>query len=179
LGTATAAEYFKVTPDILTVAKGLTNGAAPMGAVVASRTVHDTVVGQSAPGIEFFHGYTYSGHPLSAAAGLATLDLYAQEDLFARSAGLADKWAAATHALAGTRHVIDVRNIGLMAGIELAPREGAPGARAMEVFHRCFDQGLLIRVTGDIIALSPPLIVEDVQIDEMMGRLADVLESVE
>ena len=179
LGAATAAEYFGVTPDILTVAKGLTNGAVPMGAVVASREVHDTVVERSPPGIEFFHGYTYSGHPLAAAAGIATLDVYAEEGLFQRAAGLSAHWEKAVHGLAASRHVVDIRNIGLVAGIELQPRPGAPGARATEAFRRCFDEGLLIRVTGDIIALSPPLIVEAAQIDEMMDHISRVLGTIE
>ena len=175
LGTATGAEYFGVTPDIMTLAKGLTNGAVPMGAVVASRAVHDTIIDNSPAGIEFLHGYTYSGHPVAAAAGLAALDLYAREDLFRRSAELSSYWEDAVHGLAGAPNVIDIRNIGLIAGIELAPREGAPGARAMEVFHRCFDEGLLIRVTGDIIALSPPLIVSEAEIDEIVARIAKTL----
>lgn len=178
LGTATAAEYFKVTPDILTIAKGLTNGAVPMGAVAASREVHDTIVERAPPGIEFFHGYTYSGHPLAAAAGIAALDVYAEEGLFPRAARLAAKWEQAMHSLAGARHVIDIRNIGLVAGIELKSRDGAPGARATEVFRKCFDDGLLIRVTGDIIALSPPLIVEESQIDEMVERIEICLKDV-
>ena len=172
LGTATAAEYFGVTPDMITLAKGLTNGAVPMGAVAVSREVHDTIVDAAAPGIELFHGYTYSGHPLAAAAGIATLDLYAHEQLFERAAALASYWEDAMHALQGSRHVIDVRNLGLVAGIELSSRDGAPGARAFSIFHRCLDEGLLIRVTGDIIALSPPLIVTEAQIDEIAGRLA-------
>ena len=176
LGGATAAEVFGVVPDILTMAMGLTNGAAPMGAVAVSRTLHDQIVDSAAPGIELFHGYTYSGHPLCAAAGLATLDLYEREQLFQRAAALAPYWEDAAHSLRERTKVIDVRNIGLVAGIELQPRPGAPGARAMEIFHRCFDEGLLIRVTGDIIALSPPLIVETAQIDEIFGRLAQVID---
>ncbi|MBU3076311.1 aspartate aminotransferase family protein [Sphingomonas sp. XMGL2] len=179
LGSATAADYFGVTPDILTVAKGLTNGAVPMGAVAASREVHDTVVDGAGPGIEFFHGYTYSGHPLAAAAGIATLDLYAEEALFDRAGGLARRWEEAVHGLRGARHVVDIRNIGIVAGIELTSREGAVGARAMEAFHRCFDEGLLIRVTADIIALSPPLIVENGQIDEIVSRIATVLGQID
>lgn len=175
LGTATAAEYFGVTPDLLTMAKGLTNGAVPMGAVAASREVHDTIVNASPAGIEFFHGYTYSGHPLAAAAAIATLGLYADEGTFAHAASLAPVWEAAAHGLRDCPNVIDIRNLGLVAGIELAPRDGAPGARAMEAFHRAFDAGLLIRVTGDIIALSPPLIVSESQIHEIFGKLADVL----
>jgi beta-alanine--pyruvate transaminase len=172
LGASTAADYFGVTPDIITMAKGLTNGAVPMGAVAVSRELHDTIIDAAAPGIEFFHGYTYSGHPLAAAAGLATLDLYANEGLFERAAALSSYWEEAIHSLRDTRHVIDIRNLGLVAGIELSSREGAPGARAFSIFHRCFDEGLLIRVTGDIIALSPPLIVSEAQIDEIVGRLA-------
>ena len=130
------------------------------------------------PGVEFFHGYTYSGHPLACAAALATLDLYESEGLFARAASLERYWEDATHAMCEARHVVDVRNIGLVAGIELAPRANAVGARAFETFTRCFEQGLLIRVTGDTIALSPPLIVETGQIDEMMSVLSAVLNGV-
>ena len=179
LGGATAAEVLGVTPDIITMAKGLTNAAVPMGAVAVSRTIHDTVVDGGPDGIELFHGYTYSGHPLAAAAGLATLDLYRDEALFERAAGMAGYWESAVHSLKGKRHVIDVRNIGIVAGIELEPRAGQVGKRAMELFHRCFDTGLLIRVTGDIIALSPPLIVERAQIDEMVGRIGDLLETID
>lgn len=172
LGTATAAEYFGITPDILTMAKGLTNGTVPMGAVAASREVHDTIVDRAPPGIEFFHGYTYSGHPLASAAGLATLQLYEEEQLFARAASLAPNWEEAMHRMRDHPHVIDVRNIGLVAGIELTPRDGVPGARGMELFHRCFDTGLLIRATGDIIALSPPLIVSEAQIDQIVEKIS-------
>jgi beta-alanine--pyruvate transaminase len=179
LGSSTAAQYFGVTPDILTMAKGLTNGAVPMGAVAASRDVYDTIVDGAAPGIEFFHGYTYSGHPLAAAAAIATLDVYRDDRLFERSAELASYWEDAVHSLCDVPHVIDVRNIGLVAGIELEPRAGAPGARAMSIFRRCFDDGLLIRVTGDIIALSPPLIIEREQIDEIISRLAAVIGEAE
>jgi len=179
LGAPTAADYFGVVPDILTMAKGLTNATVPMGAVAASRAVHDRIVESAPSGIEFFHGYTYSGHPLAAAAGLATLSLYAEEGLFARAAGLTAHWEAAVHSLKGERHVVDIRNLGLIAGIELAPRPDAPGKRAFEVFHRCFDEGLLIRVTGDIIALSPPLIIDEAQIDEIVGRIGAILKTVD
>ena len=179
LGTATAAELFGVTPDIITMAKGLTNAAVPMGAVAVARSVHDAIVEGAPDGIEFFHGYTYSGHPLAAAAGLATLDLYKAEGLFERAASLSEYWADAVHSLKGKRHVIDLRNIGLVAGIELEPRPGAPGKRATELFHAAFDSGLLVRATGDIIALSPPLIVDKSQIDEMFGKLADLLATID
>jgi beta-alanine--pyruvate transaminase len=179
LGTATAAELFGVMPDIITMAKGLTNAAVPMGAVAVARGVHDAIVEGAPDGIEFFHGYTYSGHPLAAAAGLATLDLYKAEGLFERAASLSDYWADAVHSLRAKRHVIDLRNIGLVAGVELEPRPGAPGKRATELFHAAFDTGLLVRATGDIIALSPPLIVDKSQIDEMFGKLADLLATID
>ncbi|MFM5886083.1 MAG: aspartate aminotransferase family protein [Novosphingobium sp.] len=179
LGGATAAQVLGVTPDIITMAKGLTNAAVPMGAVAVSRSIHDAVVEGGPDGIELFHGYTYSGHPLAAAAGIASLDLYRDENLFGRAADLSGYWEEAVHSLKGKRHVIDVRNLGIVAGIELEPRPGAPGKRAMELFHTCFDNGLLIRVTGDIIALSPPLILEKVHIDEIVGRIGDVLATID
>lgn len=179
IGGATASQTFGVTPDIITMAKGLTNAAVPMGAVAVNRVIHDTVVNNAADGIELFHGFTYSGHPLAAAAGIATLDLYKSEQLFERSAALHSYWEDAVHSLKGRRHIIDLRNIGLVAGIELQPREGAPGKRAMELFHKCFDSGLLVRATGDIIALSPPLILEKTHIDEMFGKIAEVLETID
>ena len=178
LGAATAAHFFNVVPDLITGAKGLTNGAVPMGCVAVSREVHDTIVNGAAPGIEFFHGYTCSGHPLACAAALSTLDVYADEKLFERASHLSPLWEDAVHSLCDANHVIDVRNLGLVAGIELEPRPEHPGARAMEAFHSCFDQGLLIRVTGDTIALSPPLIIEAAQIEEMVGRLRSVLSMI-
>ena len=173
LGTATAAERFGVTPDLITLAKGITNAAVPMGAVACRRGIYDAVTGAQgeAAGIELFHGYTYSAHPLACAAALATLDLYRDEDLFARARGLEAHWEAAVHGLRGEPHVIDIRNLGLVAGIELAPRPGAPGARAQALFRRLFDTGLLVRATADIIALSPPLIVTPDQIDTMVAML--------
>ena len=178
LGAAFAADRFGVTPDLLTVAKGLTNGAVPMGAALVRGAIHDAVLDGTPAGIEFFHGYTYSGHPLACAAGLATLDLYAAEGLFARAAALAPYWEDAVHALRGRPHVVDVRSLGLVAGIELEPRPGEPGARAAEVFRACFEQGLLVRVTGDVIALSPPLVVERAHMDEMCDAIARVLRAV-
>ncbi len=178
LGAATAAERLGVTPDMITLAKGITNAAVPMGAVACKRHIYDTVTGAmaEAAGIELFHGYTYSAHPLACAAALATLQLYQDEALFARARNLEGRWEAAVHDLAGARHVIDVRNIGLVAGIELTPRPGAPGARAMDLFRALFDTGLLVRATGDIIALSPPLIVEEEQIDTMVRMIAAALD---
>ena len=179
IGGATAADVLGVVPDIITMAKGLTNAAVPMGAVAVSRHIHDTVVDGSAGGIELFHGYTYSGHPLAAAAGIATLDLYRDEKLFERALGLSGYWEDAVHSLRGKRHIIDVRSMGIIAGIELEPRPGAPTKRAMELFHKCFDNGLLVRATGDIIALSPPLILEKSHIHEMVGRLGELVETID
>nr|WP_295663383.1 aspartate aminotransferase family protein [Polymorphobacter sp.] len=179
LGAATAADYFGVTPDLIACAKGLTNATVPMGAVVAADFIHRALVDEGPAGIELFHGYTYSAHPLACAAAIATLDLYVRDGLVARAANLAPHFAAAVHALRDKPHVIDIRSLGLVAGIELRPRDGAPGARAMELFHRAFDTGLLVRVTGDIIALSPPLIVNESQIDEMFGRIGELLDALD
>ena len=179
VGAPFAATRFGVTPDLLTMAKGFTNGSVPMGAVGVRRSIYDAIV-ESTPsgGIELFHGYTYSGHPLASAAGLATLDLYASEGLFERAAALAPYFEDAVHALRDVPGVIDVRNIGLVAGIELEPYSDAPGRHASEAFARCFERGVLIRVTGDTIALSPPLIIERSQIDELVGVLGEVLAEV-
>ena len=179
VGGATASETLGVIPDIITMAKGLTNAAVPMGAVAVSRHIHDGVVEGAADGIELFHGYTYSGHPLAAAAGIAALDLYEAEGIFEHATSLHEYWEEAVHSLKGKRHIIDVRNMGIVAGIELEPRPGAPTKRAMELFHKCFDNGLLVRATGDIIALSPPLILQKAHIDEMVGRISDLLETVD
>jgi beta-alanine--pyruvate transaminase len=175
LGTPFASEYFGVMPDLMTTAKGITNGAIPMGAVFASRKVHDGLMAGPEASIELFHGYTYSGHPVACAAGIATLDICADEGLLTRAATLAPLWEEALHSLKGAPYVIDIRTIGLVAGVELASRPGAVGARAYEAFVDCFEKGLLIRVTGDIIALSPPLICEPSQIDEIVSLLRAAL----
>ncbi len=175
MGTPFATEFFGVTPDIVTTAKGLTNGTVPMGAVFCGRAVHDALMTGPAGAIELFHGYTYSGHPLACAAGLATLDIYTEEGLLTRAAELADQWHTALHSLRDARHVIDIRTIGLIAGIELEPRAGAPGTRAYDAFVDCFEHGLLVRVTGDIIALSPPLIVHSAEIERMVSLLRESL----
>jgi len=177
LGPLTASERFGIEPDIIAVAKALTNGAVPMGAAIASSKIYDAVVGATAQGIEFFHGYTYTAHPLAVAAAQATLDTYAEEDLFARSANLERFWIEAIHSLEGAPHVADVRSLGLVAGIELTPKAGAPGERATKLFQACFDQGLLVRATTDIIALSPPLIISRGQIEEVVGRIRDLLST--
>ena len=175
LGAPFAAEYFGVTPDMITMAKGLTNGAVPMGAVAASRQIYDAFMHGPEGAIELFHGYTYSAHPVACAAGLATQQIYRRDGLLTRARELADYWADAVHSLKGLPHVIDLRNLGLIGAIELEPIPGKPGARAFDAFVRAFEQGVLIRVTGDIIALSPPLIIERSHIDELFGRLAEVL----
>jgi beta-alanine--pyruvate transaminase len=177
LGKPFASQRFGVEPDLFTTAKGLTNGTVPMGAVFVRDSIYDAFM-QGTDGIELFHGYTYSGHPVACAAGIGTLDTYAEEDLLTRGAGLDKYWGDAAHALKGTRHVIDIRNCGLIAAIELEPREGAPGRRAYEAFVRAFESGVLIRVTGDIIALSPPLIVEKPQIDRLFQSVREVLQTV-
>lgn len=175
LGSAFASDYFNIVPDVITCAKGITNGTVPMGAVIVRQGIYDALMNAPENTIEFYHGYTYSGHPLAAAAAIATLDLYAEEGLFQRAADLADYFADAVHSLRGLPHVIDIRNLGLVAGIELESIPGKPSARAFDCFVRCFEQGVLIRTTGDIIALSPPLIIEKRQIDELIGKLAEVL----
>nr|WP_210332993.1 aspartate aminotransferase family protein [Rhizobium sp. RHZ01] len=179
LGTPFATDYFGVVPDLVTTAKGLTNGAIPMGAVFASRKVHDALMAGPESQIELFHGYTYSGHPVASAAGIATLEIYEEEGLLTRAASLTDTWQDALHSLKGLRHVIDIRNLGLVGAIELASRDGAPGARAYDVFVDCFQKGLLIRVTGDTIALSPPLIIESDEIWKIVSVLGDALKRAE
>jgi beta-alanine--pyruvate transaminase len=177
-GSAFGATKFGVTPDMMTLAKGITNAAVPMGAVCLRRGIYDAIVDGAPAGIELFHGYTYSGHPLAAAAGLATLDLYKTEGLFERAASLEPVVADAVHSLRGSPHVIDVRNIGVVGGIELEPRPGAPGARGFETFLKCFEAGVLVRSTGDTIALSPPLIVEHEQIEQMVDTVRDAVRAV-
>ena len=180
LGTAFAADYFGVIPDLICCAKGLTNAAVPMGAVIAKQSIHDVFM-QSAPenGIEFYHGYTYSGHPLACAAAIATMQVYHDEKLFERAANMSAAFEQAAHQLKGLPHVKDIRNLGLVCGIELEPLPGKPTARAYEVFERCFwEKNLLIRTTGDIIALSPPLIISHEQIDTLFSNLAEVIQSI-
>ncbi|MGH8636411.1 MAG: aspartate aminotransferase family protein [Burkholderiales bacterium] len=177
LGKAFAADYFGVIPDMITFAKGVTSATVPMGGVIVRKPVFDAFL-QGPEGIELFHGYTYSGHPLAAAAGEATLALYHDEQLFANAAGLSAHFEDAAHSLVGLPNVIDVRNIGLMAGIELAPRPGKPGARGYEALVRCFEAGVLTRVSGDTLACSPPLIISRTQIDEIFGTIAKVLREI-
>jgi len=177
LGSPFAATHFGVTPDLMTVAKGITNGCVPMGAVFAKQHIHDVFMTGPEHLIEFFHGYTYSSHPLACAAALATLETYADEGLLTRGAQMAPYFENALHSLKDAPNVIDIRNIGLVGGIELAPRPGEPGKRAFDVFLECWQRGVLIRTTGDTIAMSPPLIVENKHIDQIVGTLADVLKT--
>lgn len=178
-GAAFAAERLGVVPDMIAMAKGMTNSAVPMGGVAVSRAVHDSLMEHADAPIELFHGYTSSGHPLACAAGMATLDAYEEEGLFARAAELSPYWEAAVHSLKDARHVIDVRNFGLIAGIELEPRPGRPTERALKAFETCFDRGVMVRTTGDIIALSPPLIIEKPQIDQLVGAIRDALARID
>jgi beta-alanine--pyruvate transaminase len=175
LGASFATEYFGVTPDMITCAKGLTNGSIPMGAVICRKGIYDAFMDAPENTIELFHGYTYSGHPVACAAGVASLDLYKEEGLFERARSLSGYWEDAVHSLKGLPNVIDIRNLGLLCGIELEARPGKPTARAFEAFLTCYEKGVLIRTTGDIIALSPPLIVEKSHIDEIFGTIGEVL----
>ncbi|MEL4178202.1 aspartate aminotransferase family protein [Roseateles sp. PN1] len=174
-GQPFAAQTFGVTPDLMTVAKGLTNGCVPMGAVLAKQHIYDTFMTGPDHLIEFFHGYTYSAHPLACAAALATLDTYAEEGLLTRASEMQSYFAESLHSLKGEPHVIDVRNIGLVGGVELAALPGEPAKRAFNVFLDCWEQGLLIRTTGDTIALSPPLIIERSHIDHIIATLRAAL----
>jgi beta-alanine--pyruvate transaminase len=179
LGAPFAAQHFNVRPDILTCAKAINNAAVPLGAVIVRNEIHDAIVNGAPEGaIEFMHGYTYSGHPLACAAAVATQKLYQDEKLFDRARDIAPYWEAAVHQLKGTRNVIDIRTIGLIAGVELAPRDGAPGRRAFETHVRCFETGTLVRYTGDIIAMSPPLIIEKPQIDRLVENLRAAITAV-
>ncbi len=178
-GSAFAAEHYNVQPDIMTLAKGLTSGTVPMGAVAVRSHVYDAFMQGPDSIIEFFHGYTYSGHPLAAAAALATQAVYRDENLFGQAAAMADFWQETLHGLKGHRHVIDIRTTGLIAGIELEARAGAPTARALDVFDRCYTDGVLIRTTGDTIALTPPLMINKEQITQIAETVAKHLATVD
>jgi beta-alanine--pyruvate transaminase len=179
LGAPFAAQRYGVTPDIITMAKGLTNGVVPMGAVASRKGVRDAIFDAAPDGIEFLHGYTYSGNPVACAAALATLRIYRDEGLFTRAAGLADYFGQAVHRLRQAPHVVDIRNDGLVAGIELAPGSRGPGTRGFAVLRDCYRRGVMVRVTGDTIALSPPLIVEASHIDRMVEAIRAALSEVD
>ena len=178
LGTPFGADYFGVSPDIITTAKGITNGAIPMGAVFVKGKIHDAFMSGPEEAIELFHGYTYSGHPAACAASIATLEVYKEEGLLTRASELAPYWQEAVHSLKGLPHVIDIRNIGLIGAIEFEPDPRRADASArMPRFVEAFERGLLVRATGDIIALSPPLIIEKKEIDQLVDILSGVLKS--
>ncbi|PHQ68743.1 MAG: aspartate aminotransferase family protein [Sneathiella sp.] len=179
LGSAFATDFFGVKPDMLTLAKGLTSGTIPMGGVVCSKDIYDTFMTGPDNMIELFHGYTYSGHPVAAAAGLATLDCYKEDGLFERAQAIAPYWEDALHSLKGEPNVIDLRNLGLIGAIELESIPGKPTARAFEAFLKCYEKGVLIRTTGDIIALSPPLIIEKSHIDQIFETIRTVLNEID
>ncbi|RUX09872.1 MULTISPECIES: aspartate aminotransferase family protein [unclassified Mesorhizobium] len=179
LGAPFAADYFGVTPDIMTTAKGVSNGVIPMGAVFVKKEIHDAFMTGPEHMIEFFHGYTYSGNPIACAAALGTLDTYKEEGLLTRGEELSPYWEDALHSLKGEPHVIDIRNIGLIGAIELAPIAGSPTKRAFSAFVKAFERGALIRTTGDIIALSPPLIITKGQINELIDHVREVLRSID
>ncbi len=178
LGSPFAADHFNVLPDMMTVAKGISNGTVPMGAVFCRKHIYDAFMTGAEQMIELFHGYTYSAHPLACAASLATLDVYQEEGLFQRAASLAPYWEDAIHALKGVRNVIDLRNMGLVAAIEMEGIPDKPTARAYDCLVKCYEKGVLIRTTGDTIALSPPLIIDKAQIDELVGTVTDVIKTV-
>ena len=179
VGAPFGSQRFGVTPDLITCAKGLTNGVIPMGAVLATAQIHDAFMTGPENVIELFHGYTYSGNPMAAAAGIATLETYREDGLFERALELEPYWQEALHGLKGLPHVIDIRNLGLIGAVELEPIPGKPTARAFQAFLDAYEKGCLIRTTGDIIALSPPLIIDKAQIDQLIGTLGDVLKALD
>jgi beta-alanine--pyruvate transaminase len=179
VGKPFAAQAFDVTPDLITTAKGLTNGAIPMGAVFSQRKIYDAFMQGPENSIELFHGYTYSAHPVACAAALATQDIYAKEGLLTRAAALGKPWEDAMHSLRGLPHVIDIRNYGLIGAVELEPRQGKPGARGFEVFLKCFERGVMVRQTGDTIAMAPPLVIEPKQIERIVETLSAVIREAE
>ena len=178
LGKPFGSQKLGVMPDLFTTAKGMTNGAVPMGAVFVRDSIYQAFM-QGADGIELFHGYTYSGHPLACAAGIGTLDTYEEEGLLERASTLEKHWQDGIHSLKGARNVVDIRNFGLMGAIELAPKQGAPGSRGLNALIKCFEAGVLIRYTGDVLAFSPPLIVEKAQIEQIFATVKDVLQKLD
>jgi beta-alanine--pyruvate transaminase len=176
-GTGFAAESFAVEPDMIVFAKAVTNAVIPLGGVIASRAIHDALM-RASDGIELFHGYTYSGHPIASAAANATLSIYETDQLFERVRQIAPLWEAALHGLAGLPHVIDVRNLGLLGAVELSPLAEEPGARGAEVHQACWDQGILVRASGDTLVLSPPLIITIEEIGRIVETIAAILPAI-
>jgi len=177
MGTPFATDYYGVVPDMITTAKGITSGVIPMGAVFVKKDIYDAFMNGPEHMIELFHGYTYSAHPVASAAGLATLDIYEEEGLLTRGAELAPYWEERLHGLKGLPHVIDIRNSGLIGAIELEPIAGSPTKRAFTAFLEAFEKNLMIRTTGDIIAMSPPLIIEKSEIDQIFDTLGGILKN--
>ena len=177
LGTPFAAQHFGVQPDLMTFAKGITSGSVPLGGVIVSDAVYQAFMGAKGGGIEFFHGYTYSGHPLACAAGLAALETYEEEKLFERAKELSSYFENGVHGLKGLPHVTDCRNLGMIGAVDLAPRPGAPGERGYEAFEKCWDKGVYIRPVGDALCFCPPLIAEKKHLDQMFGTVAEVLKT--
>jgi beta-alanine--pyruvate transaminase len=175
LGAPFAAQRFGIEPDLITFAKGVTSGAVPLGGVIVKDSIYETFISAQGAGIEFFHGYTYSGHPLACAAGIAALGIYEEEKLFEKPRTLGDYFADGVHSLKGLPNVTDCRNLGLIGAVELAPRAGAAGARGFEVFEKCWDKGVFVRPVGDSLAFCPPLIVEKKHLDQMFGTVSEVL----
>jgi beta-alanine--pyruvate transaminase len=178
LGRPFATDYFGVTPDLITSAKGITNGTVPMGAVFMKENLYQAFMTGPENAIELAHGYTYSAHPLACAAGLGTMKVYEEEGLLTRVASLEKYWEDGAHSLKDCPNVIDIRNVGLIAAIELAPRPGAIGARGLEAHVKAFEKDAYIRASGDTIALAPPLIIEKAQIDQLFGTVREVLKTV-
>jgi beta-alanine--pyruvate transaminase len=178
LGRTFAAQALGVTPDIITCAKGMTNGAVPMGGVIVSDAIFDAFMAGPPEVIELFHGYTYSGHPLACAAGLAALEVYEELGLFERAAIVAPKWEEALHGLKGEPHIVDIRNVGILGVVELAPRQGEAGARGSQIAEACYDDGVLVRASGDFIVLSPPLIIDEDQIEQVVEAIRSAVRQV-
>ena len=179
LGEIFSPDRFGVMPDLITFAKGVTSGMIPLGGVLATAEIYDAFMQGPEHLVEFFHGYTYSGHPIAAAAGIAAIDVYESEDLFARARALEPVLEQAVHALRGERHIVDIRNCGLAAAFELEPRPGAPSLRAMDVFHRCYDNGVMVRYAGDVIAIGPPLTISERQITQIVEIIRDAVRAVD
>ncbi len=179
LGEMFSPDRFGVMPDLITFAKGVTSGMVPLGGVLATTEIYDAFMQGPEHLVEFFHGYTYSGHPLAAAAGIAAIDVYESENLFARARALEPVFEQMVHELRDERHIVDIRNCGLAAAFELEPRPDAPTVRAMEVFHRCYDNGVMVRYAGDVIAIGPPLTISQGQIAQIVATIRDAIRAVD
>ena len=178
MGTPFGADFFGVQPDLTTFAKAVNNATVPLGGVIARDEIYETFMTGPAHMIEFFHGYTYSAHPLAIAAGHATLDVMADEKLIEKAAALAPVLENALHSLKGEPHVIDLRNVGLAGAIELAPVAGKPGMKAIQVFEKAMDEGLLVRFSGDTLAVAPPFISSAAEVESMIEGLRRALRAV-